>query len=343
MNDLYSNATNNGCFLSESQMEGIRLTSLVLGSFSLLSCALILCLIAILKKFRTSTQRVILYLTVTVTLLSIVYVLHGLQGYGTNHSYCVVTGFLDELVAWMLVMAILCLNVDLTIKVVTQKYSTEKYEIAYLLLIFIFPFTFNWIPFIHQEYGRAGAYCWIRHYNYDSGNCSDVEKLGVAFQFALFWGPFMLVVFISSVLYTFALCKVRSRKSAYSPIYDPIEQANNNFLHSEIRQYMIYPVVLIVLNMLAFISRIVDAAKPETIYFPLQVLHIVCISMQGLPMAVVFVLDKDTRHDLSSWHTFRSALYSCFCSYRMPTVTEYSRMDINTTSDSIKESQTKTI
>ena len=147
MNDLYDNTTSandSHCFLTEHEMKLIRLVSLVFGSFSLLSCLLMLTLIAILKKFRTTTQRVVLYLTVTVTLLSTVYILHGIQGYGaleTSRSYCIATGFLDELIAWMEVMAILCLNIDFLIKVTTQKYNTQKYEIFYALLIFIFPWS----------------------------------------------------------------------------------------------------------------------------------------------------------------------------------------------------------
>ena len=343
MDDLYNNSSsidndNTSCFLKDNEMKLIRLVSLVFGSFSLLSCLLMLTLIAIIKKFRTTTQRVILYLTLTVTLNSIVYILHGIQGYGaleTSHAYCTATGFLDELMAWMKVMAILCLNIDFKIQVTTQKYNTKKYEIIYFLSIFIFPLTFNWIPFIHSEYGSAGAYCWIRLYEHPNENCSDIDPLGEAFQFALFWGPFMLIVLISSIIYVCAVYKARSRRAAYPAIYSRTKKVNNDFLHSEIRQYMLYPVILIGLNLIAFISRIVDAADPTRVYFSLHLLHILCISIEGLPMAVVFVLDKDTRHDFFNKRRFKAALYSFFCAYKLPRVTEYTQMDINAASDSV--------
>ena len=336
------------CFLTNNQIQIIRRTLLGCSSLSLLCCLLILFLIATLKKHRTATQRVILYLTITITLLSIAYVLHGFQGIGagaSTRSYCVTTAFLDQAISWMVGLAILSLNIDFVIKVVTRNFQTKrKYEIGYVVLIFGVPLVFNWIPFIHDTYGRANAYCWINNYNYAQGECleENVNKFGVGLQFGLFWIPYAIVITASVVMYAYSLCRLRSHRHTYSAIYSPTEQFNRDLLYSEIKQYIYYTIVLIPTNYIAMTVRIVDAVIIERTYFSLQLLHVILLSLQGLPIAIVFVLDSDTRKDLFHWQKFKAALITFFCACRLTKVRAYKVMQVAPDAESIESQKEMT-
>ena len=162
------NLYNLTCYPTQEEVRKIGWVSIGCGTVSKLCCFFILFIIILFKKYRSTPQRVILYLTITVLLYSGVFILHGVRtkldpDYDSD-PLCVIAGFLDQVASWMELIAICCLTFDLFVRVLFLWDNTKKFEVVYFLLIFVFPFTFNWIPFIRKTYGFAGSYCWIRQY-----------------------------------------------------------------------------------------------------------------------------------------------------------------------------------
>ena len=326
---------NCNCSLKDSDKRKLQFIALGCGCFSLLCCLLILTVVIIFKKYRTTTQRIIIYLTISVSLTSVLYILHGDERHQSTTSYCKIVGFLDNTLTWMVTLSILCISVDIFIKVMRNNFkaSRVKFDTVYMTLIFVFPFTFNWVPFIHEKYGDTGSYCWISPY---TKNCS-IDSIGIAYQFTFYWGPLVLIVLAIIALYFIAFCKVRSRRRAYMAIFDPDEQLNRDILFSEVNRYMLYPAVFIVMNCITLGARITDVSDPCTTYFPLQITHLLFISLQGLPIAVIFILiDPDNRRDLCNRKKLCGSLFAFFCCHNLEEVQEYRHIVPHALSDSLK-------
>ena len=115
-------------------MQEVTAIGVVLGIttvISCLSCLFALFLVILFQKYRSSTQRVIVYLTVSVLVYSVV---EFLQAATVNvqesvTKYCAVMGFLDQYVAWMILMAITCITTDLFVKVFFKWETTKRMEI----------------------------------------------------------------------------------------------------------------------------------------------------------------------------------------------------------------------
>ena len=138
-------------------------------------------------------------------------------------------------------------------------------------------------------------------------------------------------------MYFVALCKVCSRRRAYMPIFDPREQVNREILFSEVNRYMLYPAVFILMNCVTLVDRITDVAIPDRTVFWLQIVHVVFISLQGLPIAVIFILiDPDNRRDLCNWKKCSGSLFAFFCCHRLEEAREYKYIVPNALSDSLK-------
>ena len=317
-----SNDTNLTCLLNDQQKAVITWTILSLGIVSLICCIFIIFVMVLFCKYRTTTQRLILYLTITIAVVSISNILHGTRkgSLEDNHIYCILTGFLDQVSGWMEVMAICCLTFDLVVKVVFLKFNTYKYEWVYIGLIFIFPFSFNWIPFICSAYGGKEAICWIRKYKIK--NC-EKDYYSIALQFALYWVPIYIILTFVFIAYTVARIKAHRRVREYSGRYDPGVQTTRELLVREIRLYQFYPIVLALILFIAFIARVVETIVSDDEFFGLRLVRTIFITIQGPVIAMVFLFDYDTRHQLCHYNSIKAAFFDWCCYCKQRKVKEY--------------------
>ena len=105
-----------------------------------------------LKKWQTFGQKLILYLMISTTLLSLGIVLRvAFSGDVVNttiRGFCAFAGFAGQVTAWMVINTTTAITIYIFLGIVCNK-LTEKYEILYILFIFVLPLVFNWIPFIN--------------------------------------------------------------------------------------------------------------------------------------------------------------------------------------------------
>ena len=308
----------------------------VTGAISCLSCLFALLLVLLFQKYRTPTQRVILYLTTTVLLLSIVQMVHSTGGDQASEIYCTITGFLDQYAGWMILMAITCLTFDLFVKVVFKWQTTIRMEVIYVLVIYISPVLHTWIPFIDNAYGIAGAWCWIKQYNDD---CSRFV-FGLVLQFVLYWLPVYVIGTLNLVAYIIARVKAAKRLNNYGGRFDPNNRKNREILLKEVDRYKLYPLIFIVVNFFPLITRIAEASDNQQLIFILGILHALCIGFQGTLIALAFALDKDTRRDLKCSRIKAAFMQTCMTCSRKQSVIQYPLQ--HASSDSLKRNMLTT-
>lgn len=321
--------SNSSCTnLSPPQRKILHTLLLSIGSFAFVCCVFVLATIFVFKKYRRTAQRVILYLFLTITLESATYMLHGLEEWIEDKdcfdNYCRATGFFDQVFSWMETMAIACLTFDLFFKVTTLHFRTERFEFVYVMLIFVFPLTFNWVPFVYDAYGDSGDYCWIKTHN-NASNCSSITKHGYELQFGIFWIPYYLTILVVTVLYIVALCKARWRLKAYTWKFDPQDKNNKEMLQWELREYVLYPMIAVLLHSVALASRIANyaAMRNEKSYFSLNLLHSLFILLEGPLLTLMFFLNSDTRKDLCVLQNLKAGIIAFFCPCKMNKVVQY--------------------
>ncbi len=332
MDELSNDALNDSCnTLSPYQQDIIGMVGLVGGAVSILFCFAILFITILLRKYQQSTQRVIIYLTISVGLSSVSYVLPGTTRVELiENAYCVTVAFISQVTSWMVLLAVCCLTCDLFIKVVFLKFDTSRFEPLYCVIIFVVPFVFNWIPFVDDAYGPSGDLCWIKLSKSD--NCTDIDSYYVSLRFVLYWGPFLFLQLAISVAYSIIFTKTRLRLREFVGKFDPDEIATRKLLYREVRWYMLYPVFLSITFIAGIVSRLAEPIKPNRSFFWLRFMHMLVISLQGLGIAIIFALDYDTRTQLTKGHTMKLACYSLVCCCKTHEVSEYEIISVKTDS-----------
>ena len=173
---------------------------------SALCCIFVICLIFLLKKQYFFIQRLIIYhcLATLFRSFAVILRLHRL-GYQSKSEaidvLCVFTGFSKQLTDWFLIMDYSVITFTLLMTAVFHK-NVARLERLYVVLIFIFPFTFNWFPFIDNTYGRSGAWCGVRSLNYD--DCTTHE-FGIILQAALLDVPELIFAVIMIPTYVIVI------------------------------------------------------------------------------------------------------------------------------------------
>lgn len=281
------------------------------GLISMLASCFIIFIIILFKKWKFFSQRLILYLAITAALLSLAMVLQRVD-YNNQRSknyenFCIFAGFLSQVTGWMVLDAVICIQIFLLLAVFTDK-QPERFEAIFVLLIFVFPLTFNWIPLIHSTYGKAGAWCWIRSKN--DKTCEAI-RFGGVLQLVLWYIPLYVTMVVLVVLYVAVLVKLHSMKRKWTGDFNPHSVKKSKQMTREILPLIIYPLIFFVLNIPPFINRIHGVANPNDPEPALWFIAALLFPLQGGAIALCFSLDPETRKRLKVAN-FRAA-FSEFC------------------------------
>ena len=265
---------------------------------SCLFCIVVIGLIFFLKKHYFFIQRLVLYLSIAalISSLSMVLRLHRIwyqQQTEALKAVCIVSAFTNQTSTWSLLMAFTAITFTLLTAVVFQK-STARLEWIYVIMIFLFPLTYNWIPFLYDTYGQAGAWCWIRNVNYDD-NCTEHE-FGTILQYALWYGTGYGLMTILLLVYIFILVCVLRQKLKRQ---DTATKEAQEKLHQEVLPLLFYPICVLMLNIFPLINRIYGTVTKGDPVYALWILHAALSPLQGGFIALIYVLDRRTLGRLS--------------------------------------------
>ena len=300
--------------------EGYRAVTILSASMaavSALACILVTLGIVCSKKYLVFTQRLILYLSIAATLNATAEVLRlHIVIFDSESNWvrdiCMATGFFDQVSEWWQLLAVSCITLSVLVKVVWRG-TPERVEPLFPAIIFLFPISINWIPFINYTYGRAGAWCWIRDVNSD---CSET-KFGQYLRFALWYVPLYTILVLLVLSFFVIFCKIRSEKHRWQGRYDPDAVEEKERMKKEIWPLLWYPAFYIFLNVFALANRLHGVFNPDNPILALWVLHAIFSPLQGGFVSVAYALDSDTIRRLNCIQVL------CYCYRKTPQVREY--------------------
>ena len=322
-----SNSTD--CFpYNSTQYHAVTILTVCVAFVSALTCLLVIGGIIYLKKYLFFTQRLILYLSIAAVLNSIAEMLrlHSVlqdTESGWQMRFCEFSSMLEQVSGWWQLLAVFCITLSVFLRVVFDA-SPERIELLFPALIFIFPLTFNWIPFIHSTYGQAGAWCWIRNENRD---CSPFS-FGQYLRFTLWYAPLYIILIILLVGYFIILCKIQSLRRKWQGRYDPDAEEQSERMKKEVRPLLWYPAFYIALTIFPLANRIQGAISPNNPVIALWFLQAISDPLQSGFVSVAYALDSETIRRLN----WRQVLFAC---RRSPQVREYPYQTDSGLSDSL--------
>ena len=280
---------------------------------SLLASCFIVFLIVLFKKWAFFSQRLVLYLAVSVILESLATIIHRVDYENETTDFyvrfCQFSAFVEHNTSWMELMAVVSITLYIFVIAVFSK-RTDRFELLYLFFIFVFPLLFNWIPFTVNAYGRAGAWCWIR--NEDIYTCRPIVA-GQVLQLVLWYVPLYVILVILIVLYLAILFKIHwyDPRKFKSSSYREEDAHIHEQMSKEIRSLLWYPFIYFMINLIPFINRIHGLAQPNNPSLALWILHALLFPIQGGFIALAFTLDPDTRKRLKIVHIRAAAKELC--------------------------------
>ena len=229
---MEGNSSNNtSCAVDSDLRHQVLLAQGAMAALSLAACAIALLLACIFRVGRRFTHRISLYLLFAAALTEATFCLQtALYNYDpASTAYvagCKALGVLLEYSVWamllymsVLVFHLACLTiliemrptilVGVTYRVLITTLSEPAgtaltkakrqallLETCYVLVPIIIPLSFVWIPYLHDAYGLAGAWCWIRQTDED---CNPILA-GKIEQYVLWYGPLFVLCILDTAI-----------------------------------------------------------------------------------------------------------------------------------------------
>lgn len=289
------------------------------GCISFLASCFAIFIIILFKKWRFFSQRLILYLAIAATLTSLSSIVRRVdyenQVGESYENYCIFSGFFNQSSFWTLFTSIISIVIFMVLRIFTS-IKVERFEVIIIIFIFIFPLTFNWIPFINRTYGNAGPWCWIRSLD---KNCERTD-FGRALQLVLYYIPIYSFLFILIVIYIIIGVKLYRTKKKWTGNIDFQTERTKKQIKQEVIPLMSYPLLYFVFNLPALITRLhAIANRDKDPQLVLWILTTLSFPLQGGVMVIAFALDPETRKRLKIMH-FRAAFSDFF---RSKNIKEY--------------------
>ena len=255
----FSNGDKNSILIAKSG------TGLLTFSMCLIAVSIVLCL----RLYKHFTYRLAMYQILSSLCLSAVEVSFiTLRNYNDDtyqQKVCKTTAFLLEYFLWIKLLFTLCLVFHLFSLAVCLK-NFQKLEIGYVLFSILFPLLYSWIPFIHNSFDLAGAWCWIKDWKDDCANDKYLE--GIIEQFVLWYGP-LFVSLTLSVVAVFIILIVLAQRAYVNKknpenecLIENQERNQNKKAIKELLPLLAYPVLFYILALFPLINRVYSAKSP---------------------------------------------------------------------------------
>ena len=289
------------------------------GVVSLLACVFVVGLLLLFKKWRFFTQRLLLYLALAAALKATATILQRVDYRRDDTSdtaatatayrnFCVFSGFLSQVTAWIFFMAVIVVIVSLLVTSFALR-PPERFERLFLLLIFVLPLTFNLLPFVQRSYGRAGPWCWIRSREEEVGlGVCRAHRFGQILQLALFYVPVHAIVLVLGVAYVVVVVKYwRHRRRWRGGRFDPEAERLREVMNREILPLIFLPLIFLLLFLPQFVTRVYDFVNPDRPQPALWFVSALLFPLEGGGVALVIALDPNTRRRLLQPSSVRAA------------------------------------
>ena len=266
------------------------------ASVSFVMCVLTVSLVFCLRlqkhfTYRLASYQVLSSMFFSVSLIiQVIFVNKKYWGSSEDSSVvCQIFGFVVEYFMWVKLLFTICLVFHFFMLAVYSK-NLYKFELLYVLISVLLPLLYVWIPFIKNNYGGAGAWCWIKDWKRNCAKRND--QAGVVEQFVLWYGPlfFSLTVSIIMAALTFVILTRRAysrngtmQQSETGPLLYSTIQAETRHNRAALKQLLpllAYPIIFYILAIIPLINRIYDAIH-RSINYELTLAHSLAIGSWG--------------------------------------------------------------
>ena len=302
-------ALSNGSCVAElygnAQFTAVAAVRSLVALFSLLCSVMVVSLVCCCKKYRVSSQRLILGLAVISAMHSLVY---GVFRSSTTVSdiSCLVLGFAELYCSWVELMLLSCMMVYLLLLVVGGR---ELSYVVQMLLSFLLPLTWCWVPFLFKSFGAVGPWCGIRAHRSDE-DCG-LYTTGVIFRFILWqiplFGAFSVFFLVCFLLFFRKLRRDSVKWEAAH--YEPKAKEAKKIVIRQLMPLLSYPVIYLLLKFPLLLNQIYEAVHPESPVLVLWLLDGLTSPLAGAVIALVYACDKSTLSKVKLW------CRSCSCCY----------------------------
>ena len=177
------------------QFKVLNLTRSVTASVCLVIILLMVLLLFFYRAYESILQRLFFYLSVVTLLYEIANVLQmeHLWQYHQQEKLCVYLGFCNQWTVAMVYLSTVQINVFLMYKVYEQfrgelcpRVSHSQrcrivLEICSVLFVVLIPIVYLWKPLLDENFGVAGAWCWMRTLNEDCISVGFLEQVFYAY------------------------------------------------------------------------------------------------------------------------------------------------------------------
>ena len=203
--------------LNVTQLKTINTARSLAGAVCTLSVFSILIYTLIRKAFYTVLQRLFIYLvlaTVVQEALIAVSFEHQFQ-YPGQDELCTAYGFIIQwsgvvmfnfalgIMLYLLYLVYAQVRGEPFVRLAKSNRAKKMMECIYVLFILLFPLTYLWIPFLHNNYGLSGVSCWMRALD---DNCTNVADQ-LIFAYGVYEGVGLVAIFVT-VTISIIYCRV---------------------------------------------------------------------------------------------------------------------------------------
>ena len=274
---------------------GINITT---GLVSSITATILLLFMLYLRKYHFHPQRLIMYLNVTVIIQGFASVINintfftsELQDTLEVINYCSFCGFIEQYSLYLQLLIILWIITDLFLMAVFHFYASSKFEIIQVLSTLLLPLILVWVPLINGSYGNTGPMCNIKYVDMDS---CQTDKVGYYFLIFIRFVPQGVSMVYILVLYLLTLLRLQREKHHYKGIYDPHHIKDVQELMRKFRALQAYPVIYFMFTIFGVVFAAVEFNQPQTIHPYLQTLAILSVNLQGIAIALAYVIESKT-------------------------------------------------
>lgn len=298
---------NTSCTLfdgNQNKCASIIVLKRVTSSLSLVGCLFMIFSIWLFRKYNVMSQRLILYLSIAALFDALGYIMGDMTPDGPT---CDFEAWWLTYFDWTVLMWVCCITYNLYQIVIKHK-RTDRLEKFYHIFSWVIPsLLFSLLPLIGDNYGPAGAWCWIKH-------------ASVWWRFLIWYIPLFIAIIGLIGVYAYIIVRLRRQLSSYQGNYDPDAQRNVELVEEDIKALKAYPFIYLILSIFPLILRIHNAATAEgDDVYGLWIMTVLTAPLQGAVNAIIFGLDPETRKKLT-WNHIQIAWASHFQS---STIREY--------------------
>ena len=252
-----------------------------ISSLSLLGCAVIVALIIILKKYKSTVQKLIFWLSVSGFFRSLAILLT--HPHNSHAIYCRVKGFFQQYFDCTTLLWVLMITVN-SLLIVKRKTYKNHYN-WYHVIVWFGSMIWSTIPFFSDSYGHADFWCWIK------------DDIGL--RFGTWYIPLFSLGFLMFLIHIYLFYfLVKFQKPLNNQSNE--ERTAHKRMQKDLKSLLAYPFFYILFSIPAFVFRVYEEAHPHVNpSYALTIAIVVFTPSLGVVYAIAFVLINASLKEIS--------------------------------------------